>query len=210
MNILYSYFNTFFWGGVCLESWSLEAQNDLWKTQGQSHHSLLKNPLMVSWCLRDKTDYWTWPQRPHLVQPSASSQPHHICPLFPTSLPSGHTAFSPGQVSLWPPPTHTPQGILAHAISSFWNSLINSVILQASAYITILGKLSLITWQGQILYQRLLRHHAPPVIAFVMDIVLLFFFWHRYNYRIKISFPKLEIPWDWDCFCFLSAYNAFL
>lgn len=71
------------------------------------------------------------------------------------------------------------------------------LILQVSAYITILGKLSLISWRGQILYQRLLWHHAPPVIAFVMDTILLFFFLHMSNYRIKISFPKLENSWDW-------------
>ena len=124
-----------------------------------------------------------------------------------------HCFLSWPGVTATPTHSHTPGrvGTCSFLFLKFSYQLF--VIHQASAYITILGKLSLITWQGQILYQRIDRelwHRAPSVIEFVMDSILLFFFWHRYNYRIKISFPKLEIPWDWDCLCSLSAYNAFL
>lgn len=82
------------------------------------------------------------------------------------------------------------------------------LILQVSASITILGKLSLISWRGQILQQRLVAsctscHRICHGYNFT-------FFLHMYNYRIKISFPKLENSWDWYCLRFLSAYNAFL
>lgn len=146
------------------------------------------NPLMISHCLRDKTNYWILALRPHLIQFSASSQPLQLSAL-PDSL------WAPASVLRAPPSlamASTHHRALAYAPSSFWKSFsyLLCFIVQVLAHVTILGMSSLIT-RSNLTIKTLLASYTSSFIALVTDIIL--YFVCVCNYIIKFSFPKLEM-----------------